>query len=138
MGAFNLLPVNLTALAGVAFCLWVFFTSSLPGKTLETCIEVSLPKDGSKSTLDYDEAKERLRVQLRYDHAGRLDRWVGGKAVHSDQELMDEIASRRHSRWDLPVGIDALREMSWREIVRTMGLCERRGFKAELAAPQER
>ena len=135
MAALKLLPVNLIAFAAVISCLWMF-VSSASFKTSEGWIEVTLPKDGGKSTQDYDDAEERLRLTLRFD-SGRLRRWVNGLEVGSDEDLMKAIDRNRSRRWDIPVGIDALRDMSWREIVRTMGLCQKVGFRVSFAAPVE-
>lgn len=137
MNPIGLLPVNLMSLASVAFGLWMFFTSAHYRKTLDGKFEVWLPKDGSCIPGNYFEAKDRLRLQLRYDGTGGLRRRVGGREVRSDEELMAAIDQGRDPDLNVPVGIDALLDMSWGEIVRTMGLCKRRGFRVELVAPIE-
>src|SRR5690349_10280361 len=138
MGRFNLLPTYSVAFASVAFCAWVFFTSAHYRKTLDGKFEVWLAKDGSKKSRGCFEAEERIRLQLRYDVAGGLHRWVGGHEVRSDEELASTLRDHRSDEWDfVPASIDALPDMSWSEVVRTMGLCEKQGCRVQLVPPRE-
>lgn len=137
MRPFGFLSANLLMFLGVALCTWTYYTSGHHWKSLDGKFEVRLPRDRSCTPPSYFEAEDRLRVQLRYDESGRLRRWVGGVEVGPDDELRAAIDKGRHPELDVPLGIDALRDMSWAEIVRTMGLCAKQGLQVTLVGPVE-
>jgi hypothetical protein len=124
MKPFGVLPAFLSVGMGA----WMLFTSGMYRKTLEGKIEVGFPKDRSCTPLSYFKTEDRLHLELWGD--GR--RWVGGREVGSDEELVAALEAGRHPDLDVPVGVQASRDTSWREVVRTMGLCVKGGFRLEM------
>jgi biopolymer transport protein ExbD len=129
-----MIPLSLgVSCAGVLLCVgsYVAYGQEFP-HVREPYLELRLPKDRSCCGVPDYALIDSVRVTLR---DGR--RWVGDREVRTDDELVMVIGTRLRGR-EVPIGIDALKDAPWRELVRVIGLCKQHGFEdVVLAAPRE-
>src|SRR5258706_8624355 len=144
----NPVSINVTAMVDIIFCLCLFFMCSLHFKQLEGKIETWLPKDRGNMNAKVEKViLEEIRIFMRWDATGNATkRKIGSRNwVGSDQELMDIVMQMRgdyekqgKSLADIPVLIDALEDVPWRDVIHVMDMCKQKRLeRIEFAAPME-
>src|SRR5262245_27002291 len=149
----NPVGINVTALVDIIFCLCLFFMCSLHFKQLEGKIETWLPKDRGVMSAKVDKVVlEEIRVFMRWDASANTTKrklaargWVTNAGAAGDSELMDIVMQMRgdyekagKTLADIPVLIDALEDVPWRDVIHVMDMCKQRKLeRIEFAAPIE-
>jgi len=138
----NPVPLNVTPLIDVIFCLIIFFMCSFRFKQLEGKIESWLPKDkGVHGTPVANPVLEEIRVFMSWDKdAHQTVRKVGSKQVADDDELENLIVASAEDfaklgKNEIPVIVDAEKFVPWRDVINVMNICKKNGQKIEFAAP---
>jgi biopolymer transport protein ExbD len=140
----NPVPLNVTPLIDIIFCLIIFFMCSFHFKQVEGKFDSWLPKEGGvhptpvKAPVVLDE----VRVILAFDEVARaVVTRLGARAVESESELRELLAEARRDfaalgRAEPPVILDAAARVPWAAVVRAMDVCRAADFsKIEFAAP---
>ncbi len=133
-GADNPVPLNVTALVDIIFCLCIFFMCSFHFRQLEGKVESWLPKDkGVNTTPVVTLMLEEIRVFLRFrpnaaDASQAVTRHIGPTPVGDDQNFRDIVRGMvanyaKGGVADVPVIIDAEPLVPWKEVVNVMSLC---------------
>ncbi len=132
----NPVPINVTAMVDIIFCLCIFFMCSFHFRQLEGKMESWLPKDkGVNATPVKNVMIEEIRIFLRFNPAAAdtstaVRRAVGSKAVTSDDDLRQtlrsvvaDLAKSGISDKEVPVRLDAEPQVPWKEVVKVLDLC---------------
>jgi biopolymer transport protein ExbD len=156
----NPVALNVTAMVDIIFCLCLFFMCSFHFKQLQGRIDTWLPQEGSPGPAAPDTLLEELRVVLIHEPAsgGALLRFGGrpigvltpptsSAAISAREGLLAELAAllqeaaADHERLgrpkaSVPVIIDALPLVPWRDVVAVMNRAKDDGLeKIQFAAP---
>jgi biopolymer transport protein ExbD len=126
----NPLPINVTAMVDIIFCLSLFFMCSFHFRQLESKLDSWLPRDkGILSTPTPALRQEELRITLGLEEGSeRLVRRVGAREVASDAQLRSTLRTlagdfRRAGAGTVPVVVDSQPLVPWREVVNVLSLC---------------
>ena len=142
----NPIPINVTPLIDIIFCLIIFFMCSFHFKQLEGKIDTWLPKDrGVNQGQPEKVVLEEIRVFMKWDPAtGRTIRKVGNRGeVNTDSDLMQIVLQmtndyKKAGKTEFPVLIDATADVPWSEVIHVMDMCKREKLdRIEFAAPFE-
>jgi hypothetical protein len=122
-----------TSFASVLLCVSMFFIGAQRIKVDEgQFLELRLPRDSSCRGLPDFALIDSVRITLRGDR-----RWVGDREVRTDDELAMVIGSRLRGR-DVQIGIDALPDEPWANLIHHIDLCKRYGWdEIVFAVPKE-
>ena len=141
----NPVGINVTAMVDIIFCLCIFFMCSFHFKQVQGSIDSWLPKDaGPDSSPSPVALLEEIRVTLSYDPTtGTTVTKLGARTITSDAELLalvaaayEDYAEAGKPTAEVPVIIDALPRVPWRDVVRVMNACKDNGYqKIQFAAP---
>jgi biopolymer transport protein ExbD len=139
----NPVPLNVTPLIDIIFCLIIFFMCSFHFKQLEGKIDSWLPKDkGVHGTPVSNPVLEEIRVIMSLDkETNSVVRKLGARPIDSDQELGDLLVAMHQdfeklNKGDIPVIIDAQPHVPWKEVINVMNICKKNSLeKIEFAAP---
>ena len=144
----NPVPINVTPLVDVIFCLCIFFFCSFHFRQLEGKMESWLPKDkGVNATPVVKLELDEVRIFLDYranaaDASQAVTRKVGSVVVDTDDELRATVKAQvqnamRVGAPEVPVIIDSHPLVPWKEVVTVLSLCRLEGIeKMEFAAPR--
>ena len=130
-GEENPVPINVTPLIDVIFCLCVFFMISFKFKQLEGKFDSWLPKGkGSTGAISAEGILDEVRVALLWDENNqRTVRQLRERRVESDDEL-SALIKEAHDDWvrmnkpDTPVTIDAEARVPWEDVIKVMNICK--------------
>ena len=133
----NPVAINVTAMVDVIFCLCLFFMCSMHFKQLEGKIDAWLPKGhGNQKGAPDEMILEEVRILLRWDPSNNTtSRRVGNLAsAPTDDALMADVLVRvgdyrRLGKPTPPIVIDAMPDVSWKDVIHTMDLCKSRGLE---------
>jgi biopolymer transport protein ExbD len=135
----NPVPINVTAMVDIIFCLSIFFMCAFHFRQLEGKMACWLPAKGESARPAKPVEFEEVRISLRSvpgagGAAPFLSRRVGPVAVGSDGELSealrDVIASYvKAGIARVPAVIDADPSVPWSEVVNVLGLCRAEGIR---------
>ena len=138
----NPVPLNVTPLIDIIFCLIIFFMCSFHFKQLEGKIESWLPKDkGVQGTPQANPVLEEIRVILSVDPSTRaVVRKLGANPMEDDGELAKNILAMHEDfeklgKKDIPVIIDAMPPVPWKDVINVMNIAKTVNMKIEFAAP---
>jgi biopolymer transport protein ExbD len=139
----NPVPLNVTPLIDIIFCLIIFFMCSFHFKQLEGKIDSWLPKDkGVHGTPVSNPVLEEMRVIMTLDKdTNAIVRKLGARPIETDQELGDLLVAmdgdfKKLGKNDIPVIIDADVHVPWREVINVMNICKHNSLeKIEFASP---
>jgi biopolymer transport protein ExbD len=139
----NPIPLNVTPLIDVIFCLIVFFMCSLHFKQLEGKIESWLPKDkGVHGTPVSNPVLEEIRVIMSFDRTlGQTVRKVNARPIADDEELGQVLVASNEDflklgKTEVPIIIDAEKFVPWRDVINVLNICKKNDLaKIEFAAP---
>jgi len=138
----NPVPLNVTPLIDIIFCLIIFFMCSFHFKQLEGKIESWLPKDkGVQGTPLANPVLEEIRVILTVDKDTHATiRKLGANPMDDDDLLGKNILAMHEDfeklgKKDIPVIIDALPPVPWKDVINVMNIAKANGMKIEFAAP---
>jgi biopolymer transport protein ExbD len=128
----NPVPINVTPLIDIIFCLCVFFMISFKFKQIEGKFESWLPKGKGVGGVGVDSSiLEEVRVAMFWDADNqRTIRQMRNRKVESDEEL-GTLIKEAHDDWvrmnkpETPVTIDADAKVPWNDIIIVMNLCKR-------------
>src|SRR5262245_19873479 len=120
----NPIPINVTPLIDIIFCLIIFFMCSFHFKEIQGRLDSWLPKDGCHPLPPKTPMLDEVRGLVANDGATRL----GARVVASDEELAALLADARHDyaragRAEPPAIIDAEPRVPWQRVVRVMDAC---------------
>jgi biopolymer transport protein ExbD len=144
----NPVPVNVTAMVDVIFCLSIFFMCAFHFRQLEGKMDSWLPSDGGVKDAPLNPVQlEEVRISLRYlpdaaDPASTVRRQVGPRAVRTDEELRDALRSLLSSYAkagvaDVRAVIDSDPFVPWSMVVAALSLCREEGLRnIAFAAPR--
>ena len=146
----NPVPINVTAMVDIIFCLCIFFMCSFHFRQLEGKIESWLPRDkGVQATPVKNLMIEEIRIFLRFnpkasDAEGAVRRAVGSQAVATDEDMrrvlrsvVADMAKAGVSDKEVPVRIDAEPLVPWKEVVNALNICrEEKLEKLEFVGPR--
>src|SRR5438128_623642 len=112
----NPVPLNVTPLIDIIFCLIIFFMCSFHFKSIEGRMDAWMPKDrGVHPNMSEPQViLDEIRVILTRDGAaGPVRRFVGAREIAGDEALVallgaQEADFRAMNRGDVPVTIDAV------------------------------
>ena len=139
----NPIPLNVTPLIDIIFCLIIFFMCSFKFKQLEGKIDSWLPKDkGVHGTPVTNPVLEEIRVIMTLDkETNSVVTKLGARPINDDGEL-GELLVASHAdfdklgKGDIPVIIDAERLVPWKSVINVMNICKKNDLqKIEFAAP---
>ena len=129
----NPVPINVTPLIDIIFCLIIFFMCSFHFKALQGRMDAWMPADRGvhDKVVAPDVLLDEIRIEVTRDGAGVLHRRIGAREIGSDQELCDVISAqeadfRAMNRGDAPVTIDAGLRAPWEAVVHVLDLCRSR------------
>jgi len=136
----NPVPINVTAMVDIIFCLCIFFMCSFHFRQLEGKLESFLPKDGGvKDAPENPLQLEEVRISLHFvpgapDGASAVRREVGPRLVQTDGELRDALRSLLSSYEkagiaDARAVIDSDPLVPWSMVVGTLSLCREEGLR---------
>ncbi len=141
----NPVPMNVVPLIDIIFCLCIFFMCSFHFKQLEGKIESWLPTDkGSNVTeIQMEAVLDEVRIIMTYNvDAKQVELRLGGAQVSNLGELeqlvdqsLDDYERAGKDRMQVPVIIDAMLHVPWRDVVQVMNVCHKRKWKLEFAQP---
>jgi biopolymer transport protein ExbD len=139
----NPVPLNVTPLIDIIFCLIIFFMCSFHFKALEGKLDSWLPREkGVHPAQIVNPVLDEIRLVLGYDEGARaVERRLGARAVGSDEELGELLSQARHDfaalgKTDVSASIDAGPRVPWAAVVRAMEICRAARIpKIELAGP---
>ena len=128
----NPVPINVTPLIDIIFCLCVFFMISFKFKQLEGKFDSWLPKGKGTGGVGEDSSiLEEVRVAMFWDaEEQRTIRQLRNRIVESDDELAGLI-KEAHDDWvnmnkpDAPVTIDAEARVPWDDVIKVINLCKK-------------
>jgi biopolymer transport protein ExbD len=144
----NPVPINVTAMVDIIFCLCIFFMCSFHFRQLEGKLESWLPKDKGVNTTPVTKVMlEEVRIFLKFDQRAAdasmaVKRQVGHQAVRTDDELRDVLRGMvqnfaRSGLSEVPVIIDSDPLVPWRDVVNVLSLCRQEKLqKLEFASPR--
>ena len=131
----NPVPINVTAMVDIIFCLCVFYMCSFKFKQLEGKFDSWLPKDkGTGGVGDAKEQIQEIRVAMYWDEAGsKTIRRFFNRTIENDEELQQVIHDQhadnlRLGRTDVPVIIDAEDKVPMGQVVNVINLAKREGI----------
>ena len=131
----NPLPINVTALVDIIFCLCVFFMISFKFKQLECKFDTWLAKDKGAQGMPLNAVIEEVRVAILWDEANSKPlRKIGTRIVDDDEQLQQLIAAayadfKRLNKLDVPLTIDADARVPWRAVINVVNLAKREGIE---------
>jgi biopolymer transport protein ExbD len=141
----NPIPINVTALVDIIFCLCIFFMCTFHFRQLECKIDSWMPQGGTQEqalrVFDPLEGRIEVRLEKRQDALGApmVARIIGGTMAPSDREfrqVLREIA-RSNRRDHVPaqtVSILSEPQVPWKDVVNVLDLCRAEEFpKLEFA-----
>ncbi|MBI3271928.1 MAG: biopolymer transporter ExbD [Planctomycetes bacterium] len=141
----NPIPLNVTPLVDIIFCLCLFFLCSFHFKQLEGKMDSWLPKDkGIHGTPVQHVELEDIKIWMKWDSSSNtVTRKVNQSEAANDSDLQALLAQRRtnfetagKAKNEIPVSIDAAPDVPWKDIIKAMNICKREGLeKIEFAAP---
>lgn len=138
----NPIPINVTAMVDIIFCLCIFFMCSFHFRQVETSLDSWLPAHGRLDERPAPVVLEEIRLFLDIPDGRTVRRAIGSRPVGSDLELgeaLRAIASenRRAGLGAVPVVIDSAAGVPWREVVLALEICRGEDLgKIEFAAPR--
>ena len=144
----NPIPLNVTPLIDVIFCLCIFFFCSFHFRQLEGKMESWLPKDrGVNATPVKNVEIEEIRIFLRFnsnaaDATEAVTRQIMSQPVTNDdnfrQVLKGLVANyAKQAINEAPVIIDSDPNVPWKEVVNALSLCRLEGLqKLQFAGPR--
>ncbi len=144
----NPVPINVTAMVDIIFCLCIFFFCSFHFRQLEGKMESWLPKDkGVNTTPPPTVMLEEVRIFLKFnpnasDASHAVTRQVASQVVGDDTELRTVLRTmmanyQKANIKDVPVIIDSDPKVPWKEVVNVLSLSRLEGLtKLEFAAPR--
>jgi biopolymer transport protein ExbD len=142
----NPVPLNVTPLIDVIFCLCIFFMCSFHFRQLEGKMESWLPKDRGVQNVQVQKVDiEEIRIFLRFDDKAAdaqaaVKRQIMSKPVTDDKNFLDVLRAQTANYKNLaevPVIIDAEPQVPWREVVTSLSLCQQVGLqKLQFAGPK--
>ncbi len=144
----NPIPLNITALVDIIFCLAIFFMCCFHFRQTEGKMEGWLPRERGVNRTRSDQVRmEEIRILLEVDPAGgdpadAVIRRIGPTPVPTDAALRSELNARRADfertgLRDCPVVIDAEGRVPWKEVLTVMSICKVEKFKdVQLAMPR--
>src|SRR5262245_25422377 len=135
----NPVPINVTAMVDIIFCLSIFFLCAFHFRQLEGKLDSFLPKDrGVKDGPAGPVQLEEIRISLRFapgapDGASAVRREVGPRLVKTDAELRDALRSllssyKKAGIADVRAVIDSDPLVPWSMVVGTLSLCREEGL----------
>jgi len=142
----NPVPINVTAMVDIIFCLCIFFFCSFHFRQLEGKMESWLPKDkGVNTTPPPKVMLEEVRVFMKFnpnasDASHAVTRQVASTPVGDDAELRTVLRGmmanyQKANLNEVPVVIEAEPRVPWKEVVNVLSLCRLEGLtKLEFAA----
>src|SRR5262245_42381441 len=95
----NPVPINVTAMVDIIFCLCIFFFCSFHFRQLEGKMQSWLPKDKGVNTTPVQKVMlEEVRIFMKFnpnatDTSNAVIRQVGSQPVGSDDELRNVLRS---------------------------------------------
>ena len=139
----NPIPLNVTPLVDIIFCLCLFFLCSFHFKQLEGKMDSWLPKDkGIHGTPITKVELEDIKIWMKWDpSANAVTRKVNNSEVKDDTDLQSLLSQRKANfeaagKTEVPVSIDAGPDVPWKDVIWAMNLCKREKLeKIEFAAP---
>ncbi len=144
----NPVPINVTPLIDVIFCLCIFFFCSFHFRQLEGKMESWLPKDrGVNATPVQQVQLEEIRIFLHFnpqagDSTEAVKRSVMSTPVTDDNNLRTVLRGlaanyvKTGQLGDVPVIIDADPLVPWKEVVNVLSLCRLENLqKLQFAGP---
>jgi biopolymer transport protein ExbD len=143
----NPVPLNITALIDIIFCLCIFFMCSFHFRQLEGKMESWLPRDRGVQATKIDKVQvEEIRIFVRFnkdaaDTSTAVTRSVGPNAVTSDEQMRTVLNGMRENFKklnvsDYPVVIDAEPLVPWKDVVNVLSICKEERFeKLQFAGP---
>jgi biopolymer transport protein ExbD len=143
----NPVPINVTAMVDIIFCLCIFFMCSFHFRQLEGKMESWLPKDkGVNTTPVKNVMLEEVRIFLKFNKnassaEAAVSRQVGSQKVNNDEELRTTLRAMvgnfaKSGLSEVPVIVDSDPLVPWREVVNVLSLCRLEKLeRLEFAAP---
>jgi biopolymer transport protein ExbD len=144
----NPVPLNVTPLIDVIFCLCIFFFCSFHFRQLEGKMESWLPKDrGVQATPVQKVEIEEIRIFLRFnsnaaDASEAVSRQIMSQPVTNDDNFRQVLKGlvANYAKQDVneaPVIIDSDPNVPWKEVVNALSLCRLEGLqKLQFAGPK--
>jgi biopolymer transport protein ExbD len=145
-GSDDPIPVNVTALIDIIFCLCIFFMCSFHFRQLEGKMDSWLPDHGGPGLADRARGVELedIRVFLDAGPSGSVTRRVGAVQVPTDGELRGALrflaaGSGRAGLGDPRVVVDADPGVAWMEVVNVLSVCRGENLtRLEFSAPRRK
>jgi biopolymer transport protein ExbD len=143
----NPVPINVTAMVDIIFCLCIFFMCSFHFRQLEGKMESWLPRDkGVNTTPVNNPLIEEVRIFLKFnpqasDASTAVIRQVGPHRVNTDDDLRARLREMvanfaKSGLSQVPVIIDSDPLVPWREVVNVLSVCRLEKLeKLEFAGP---
>ena len=144
----NPVPINVTAMVDIIFCLCIFFMCSFHFRQLEGKMESWLPKDRGVNAQPVQKVElEEIRIFLKFianapDASQAVKRQVGPRVINNDDELRATVKSlaadfAKSGLAEVPVIIDSEPQVPWKEVVNVMRICrEEKLSKLQFAGPR--
>ena len=143
----NPVPLNITALIDIIFCLCIFFMCSFHFRQLEGKMESWLPKDRGVNATKVDKVQvEEIRIFLYFnkgasDTSTAVTRKVGATQVGTDEQMVGVLNQlredfKKNNVTDFPVVIDSDPLVPWKDVVNVLSICKEQRFeKLQFAGP---
>ena len=131
----NPVPINVTPLIDVIFCLCVFFMISFKFKQLEGKFDTWLSKTKGAEGMPLKAVIEEIRVAMFWDEAKQGSvRKMGTRFVPEDDVLQKMIGDafadfKRLNNPDVPLTIDADVRVPWADVINVINLAKRVGVE---------
>jgi biopolymer transport protein ExbD len=139
-GEDNPVPINVTPLIDIIFCLCVFFMISFKFKQIEGKFDAWLPKNKGAQGMPLDAVIQEIRVALFWDEEHqRVIRKFGVRKDLEDQQLQDLIQAsfadfKKINKPDVPLTIDGDIRVPWADVISVINIGKRAGIdKVEFA-----
>jgi biopolymer transport protein ExbD len=123
----NPVPLNVTAMVDIIFCLCIFFMCSFKVKAVEGKMDSWLPKNTGMLTEAPQEDLEPLRIVLIHNPNGKTQRFLERRPVESIDQLATLVresrADRARTGAKCNVAIDAGTVVPWEDVVDVVNVC---------------
>ena len=124
----NPVPLNVTAMVDIIFCLCIFFMCSFKVKAVEGKMDSWLPKNsGMNTTAPTPDALEPLRIVLIHTPNGKTQRFLERRLVENTDQLATLVreskADRQGAGQKCNVAIDAGTIVPWEDVVDVVNVC---------------
>jgi biopolymer transport protein ExbD len=124
----NPVPLNVTAMVDIIFCLCIFFMCSFKVKAVEGKMDSWLPKNSGMLTNQQNpDALEPLRIVLIHTPNGKTQRFLERRLVENTDQLATLVRESRTDRQSTGakcnVAIDAGTIVPWEDVVDVVNVC---------------